>query len=114
MIAKPPATTPVARMAGESCLVRPGHNLLSPHCACSCHSAHPSLRSPCDRQAAASLSAELKDCHPEIPWKDIARFRNVVTHTSMGQLNLACVWDYIATLADLVSVAEAELRRVRG
>jgi len=66
-------------------------------------------------ESAANLSAELKDRHPEIPWKDIAGFRNVVTHTYLGQLNVARVWEYIETdLPDLVSVAEAELRRIRS
>jgi uncharacterized protein with HEPN domain len=66
-------------------------------------------------ESATRLSPELRDRHPEIPWKDIAGFRNIVTHTYLGQLNVARVWEYIERdLPDLVSAAEAELQRIRS
>lgn len=40
------------------------------------------------------LSPALKDSHPEIPWRDIAGFRNVLVHDYLG-LNLSRIWQII-------------------
>ena len=35
-------------------------------------------------EAAARLSPELRQCHPEIPWLDIRGFRNIIVHNYFG------------------------------
>jgi uncharacterized protein with HEPN domain len=35
-------------------------------------------------EAAARLSPELRDSHPEIPWPDIRGFRNIIVHNYFG------------------------------
>ena len=47
-------------------------------------------------ESCQRLSAQLKDRHPEIPWKDIAGFRNVLVHDYLG-LNLSRVWNIITS-----------------
>jgi uncharacterized protein with HEPN domain len=38
----------------------------------------------------------VKGKHPEIPWSDIARFRDFLVHHYMG-VNLKRVWDVVET-----------------
>ena len=45
-------------------------------------------------ESTQNLSADLKDRHPEIPWRDIAGFRNVLVHDYLG-LNLSRIWQII-------------------
>jgi len=35
-------------------------------------------------EAAARISAEVKDSHPEIPWPQIVAFRNILVHSYFG------------------------------
>jgi uncharacterized protein with HEPN domain len=42
-------------------------------------------------EAAKRVSAEFRDAHPEIPWKRIAGFRDVVIHDYF-RVNLQEVW----------------------
>ena len=42
-------------------------------------------------EAAARLSTEIRDRHPEIPWKEIVGFRNVVIHQYFG-LSWPIIW----------------------
>ena len=44
--------------------------------------------------AAKKVSAETRDAHPEIPWKDIAGTRDRVVHDYFG-VSLAIVWDVV-------------------
>jgi uncharacterized protein with HEPN domain len=40
------------------------------------------------------ISQETKDEHPEIPWRDISAFRNVLVHDYLG-INLNRIWEVI-------------------
>jgi uncharacterized protein with HEPN domain len=42
-------------------------------------------------EAAANIPDEIKDVHPEIPWRTMADMRNVMAHEYF-QVNLAVVW----------------------
>jgi len=47
-------------------------------------------------EAAKRLSDDAKRKHPELPWSDIARFRDFLIHHYTG-VNLKRVWDVIET-----------------
>ena len=40
------------------------------------------------------MSDALKAAHPEVAWREIAQFRNVVVHDYLG-IDLARVWDIV-------------------
>jgi uncharacterized protein with HEPN domain len=54
-------------------------------------------------EACRGLSPTLREAHPEIPWPQIAAFRNVVIHEYFG-LDLELVWtivtEHIAALGE--------------
>ena len=60
-------------------------------------------------EAASQVSAEVRDVHPEIPWRDIIGMRNRLIH-AYSNVSLVTVWDVlqdklpelISTLAPLV------------
>jgi uncharacterized protein with HEPN domain len=45
-------------------------------------------------ESSKRLSAELKESHPEVNWRKIAGFRNVVVHDYLG-LNMRTVWEIV-------------------
>jgi uncharacterized protein with HEPN domain len=45
-------------------------------------------------EAAKKVSAETRNAHPEIPWKDIAGMRDRVVHGYFG-VSLDIVWDVV-------------------
>ena len=45
-------------------------------------------------EAAARLSAELKQQHPEIEWNDIAAFRNIAVHAYFS-VTWSIVWETV-------------------
>ena|SRR3990172_2874493 len=45
-------------------------------------------------ESAQRLSPSLRERHPEVPWREIAGFRNVLVHNYLG-LNLSRVWEII-------------------
>jgi len=45
-------------------------------------------------ESTQHLSAVLKDTHPEIDWKRIAGFRNILVHDYLG-INLVRVWEIV-------------------
>jgi uncharacterized protein with HEPN domain len=45
-------------------------------------------------ESTQRLSPELRERHPQVPWRQIADFRNVVVHNYMG-IDLRRVWDII-------------------
>ena len=45
-------------------------------------------------ESTQRLSSELKAAHPEIDWRNIAAFRNVVVHDYLG-VSLERVWDIV-------------------
>jgi uncharacterized protein with HEPN domain len=46
-------------------------------------------------ESASLLSPELKERHPDINWKAIAGYRNIVVHGYLNTLSLERTWDYI-------------------
>jgi uncharacterized protein with HEPN domain len=64
-------------------------------------------------ESTQRLSRALKAAHPDIPWDDIAGFRNRAVHGYLG-INLDIVWDIIEhDLPNLARVANAELAQRR-
>ncbi|MCL6091681.1 MAG: DUF86 domain-containing protein [Actinobacteria bacterium] len=60
-------------------------------------------------ESTQRLSPELKAAHPEIPWDDIASFRNRAVHGYLG-INLDIVWDIVEhDLPNLARTAHTEL-----
>jgi uncharacterized protein with HEPN domain len=47
-------------------------------------------------ESTQRLSADFKDAHPEIPWTDVARFRNRAVHGYLG-VNVEIVWNILQT-----------------
>jgi len=61
-------------------------------------------------EASKQLSDGVKGKHPEIPWSDVARFRDFLIHHYMG-VNLVRVWTVIETnLPALQKAAEERLK----
>jgi uncharacterized protein with HEPN domain len=59
--------------------------------------------------AKTHLGDELKDRHPEVPWRSVYGFRNVAVH-EYSDANLVLVWDIVTNhLEPLREVAVAEL-----
>lgn len=50
-------------------------------------------------EAVAQLPQLVKETYPEIPWRDIKDFRNVVAHR-YWEMNLARIWDIIQNKLD--------------
>lgn len=47
-------------------------------------------------ESSIKVSVALKALHPEIPWKDIASFRNIIVHDYLG-LDLEQIWEVVST-----------------
>jgi len=61
--------------------------------------------------AAGRLSDALKQRHPDIPWRHIVGFRNVVAHAYLD-VELPRVWEVIVgDLPPLLAVVDQELAR---
>lgn len=63
-------------------------------------------------EATKHLSSEIRDGHPQVPWRRIAGFRDILIHDYMG-VDLEAVWDvveqHIPTLKEVVtSILDAE------
>lgn len=63
--------------------------------------------------AARNLPAELKDAHPEVNWKGIAAFRNVLAHDYM-KLDLPRTWQAIEDDLPGLKAAVAAMRKQLG
>ena len=62
-------------------------------------------------ESTQRLSPEIKSRRPEIPWRDIAGFRNVLVHDYLG-IGMPRVWSVIETgLPPLQAAATALLAR---
>lgn len=55
-------------------------------------------------ESSQRLSTEIKDTEPQIPWRDLKGFRNVIVHGYLG-VDLGAVWLVIEQ--DLPSLSEA-------
>lgn len=65
-------------------------------------------------ESTQHLSRALKDRYPEIAWRDIAGFRNVLVHDYLG-LNLSRIWEIIERdLPALKNEVEAILKDLEG
>ena len=65
-------------------------------------------------EASTHLSPELKGRHPEIPWRGVADFRNIVAH-AYRSLQPDVVKDVVdRDLAPLAAVIETELAHGNG
>ena len=63
-------------------------------------------------ESVHALSNEVKSRHPEVDWRGVRGFRNVVVHAYFRGLDLERAWLFLENRIDqLRSMAEAELRR---
>jgi uncharacterized protein with HEPN domain len=60
-------------------------------------------------EAAARLSADLKACHPEVPWPQIISFRNILVHAYFG-IDWEVVWCGDESLSDTASASGSDPR----
>ena len=64
-------------------------------------------------ESAVNLSDGLKARHPEIDWRGLAGYRNIVVHGYLNQLSLERSWEYIEKdLPVLAAAVEEELARL--
>jgi uncharacterized protein with HEPN domain len=62
----------------------------------------------------AQLSPELKDRHPDIPWREVYGFRNIAAHAYLD-IDLERVWEIVTDhLPPLRTAVEKELARPSG
>jgi len=59
-------------------------------------------------ESAKRISEDLKKRHPEVPWRDIAAFRNVIVHDYLG-VDLALVWGIVA---DRIPELQQQIQRI--
>jgi uncharacterized protein with HEPN domain len=65
-------------------------------------------------EAAHLLSPALKAAHPEVPWPDIAGFRNRLVHAYLD-IDLEVAWATLENdLGTLKELVDRELPRLRG
>jgi uncharacterized protein with HEPN domain len=63
--------------------------------------------------SATNLSSDLQARHPEIPWREIRGFRNIVVHAYVDRLDPELVWTYVVGNVDaLGEMASAELAQL--
>jgi uncharacterized protein with HEPN domain len=62
-------------------------------------------------QSASLLSDEIKHRHPEVDWRAIRGFRNIVVHGYLREVDMDLAWQVLERdLDQLRAVAEAELQ----
>ena len=60
-------------------------------------------------EASRGLTDQFRQQHPDVPWRAISGFRNVVAHGYMG-VDMERVWEYLTTdLPALRQLVEREL-----
>lgn len=59
-------------------------------------------------ESVRRLSDELKSHYPEVPWRDIAAFRNVVVH-EYTRIDLDVVWEIVT---ERIPALEKQIERV--
>ena len=55
-------------------------------------------------ESSQRLSSEIKGAEPQIPWRELAGFRNVIVHGYLG-IDLAAIW--LVVEQDLPALTEA-------
>lgn len=64
-------------------------------------------------ESTQRLSDGLKAAHPEVPWRRIAAFRNVLVHAYMN-INLDIVWEVVAVSVPALEVVVRDELERRG
>ena len=65
-------------------------------------------------ESASALSGEVKLRHPDIDWRGLAGYRNIVVHGYLNQLSLERSWEYIEQDLPLLAAAvNEEYQRLR-
>jgi uncharacterized protein with HEPN domain len=59
-------------------------------------------------ESVRRISEELRGHYPEVPWRDIAAFRNVVVHDYLG-IDLDLVWQIVV---ERVPELELQIKRI--
>ena len=63
-------------------------------------------------ESTQRLSQELKDRNPEVDWRGLSGFRNILVHEYLG-VDLEIVWELVEQkLLSLIRMAESELKRL--
>lgn len=60
-------------------------------------------------ESTKRLSDQTQQRKPEIPWKEIADFRNILVHNYDGRINLDVVWTTIERELPVLKAAAKEL-----
>lgn len=61
-------------------------------------------------ESTQRVSNHLKDVHPEVDWRAIAGFRNVLVHDYMG-INLARIWEIVSVHLPVLALQIDAIRR---
>jgi uncharacterized protein with HEPN domain len=61
-------------------------------------------------ESVKRISEELKGRHPEVPWRDIAAFRNVVVHDYLG-VDLELMWRIVV---ERIPELRLQIERILG
>jgi uncharacterized protein with HEPN domain len=62
-------------------------------------------------ESCQRFSPELKERHPEVDWRGLVGFRNILVHDYLG-VDLVIVWELVEQkLPGLTQMAETEIRR---
>lgn len=62
-------------------------------------------------ESCQRLSQELKDRHPEVDWRGLAGFRNILVHDYLG-IDLEIVWELVdQKLSGLINMARTEFKK---
>ena len=59
-------------------------------------------------ESTQRISDPLKAAHPEVEWREIAQFRNVVVHDYLG-IDLARVWDIVQSDLSSLRISVARM-----
>ena len=60
-------------------------------------------------EAARQMPKSFRDKHSEIPWREIASFRNVIAHEYFG-LDMDIIWDVIKTQ---IPILAGQVKRIK-
>jgi uncharacterized protein with HEPN domain len=64
-------------------------------------------------ESAQRISPEVKDQHPQVDWRAISGFRNVLVHDYLG-LDLARVWQIVSVDVPVLKRQVASIRSLFG
>lgn len=64
-------------------------------------------------EATQRLPEEFKNKYPNIPWKDISGFRNILVHDYLGDLDDDIIWSIIANELEPIKKAMIEISQTK-